>query len=225
MKIAKLTEKAPMGLEQNYNLGFYAIVSEKYFEELKVFENINYLQSIRIYIDANNISNFNNQLNEIQSECNSVEMNINNVSEDILIQKNLKTVIEIFLYGFIALISAIGISNIFNTISTNINLRRREFANLKSIGMTDKQFNRMLNLECIFYGSKALLFGIPLGVLICYLINQGFGNGIEFIFRLPWFSIIVSIIAVYAVVFITMIYSSRKMRKENIIEALRTDNI
>lgn len=225
MKIAKLTEKAPMGLEQNYNLGFYAIVSEKYFEELKVFENINYLQSIRIYIDANNISNVNNQLKEIQSECNSVEMNINNVSEDILIQKNLKTVIEIFLYGFIALISAIGISNIFNTISTNINLRRREFANLKSIGMTDKQFNRMLNLECIFYGSKALLFGIPLGVLICYLINQGFGNGIEFIFRLPWFSIIVSIIAVYAVVFITMIYSSRKMRKENIIEALRTDNI
>ena len=227
LKIAKLTEKAPMGLEENYNLGFYAIVNEECFKELKKFQDIStdYTQGVRIYIDAKNISNVNTQLKQIQSECNGVQMSVNNVSEQILIQKNLKTVIEIFLYGFIVLISAIGISNIFNTISTNINLRRREFANLKSIGMTDKQFNRMLNLECIFYGTKALLFGLPIGVLICYLINKGFGNGVEFIFRLPWFSIIVSIIAVYAVVFITMIYSSRKMKKENIIDALRTDNI
>lgn len=225
MKIAKLTEKIPMGLEENYNFGCYAIVSEKYFEKLKSFENVNYLLNKKVYIDAKNITNVNEQLKDIRTECNIIEMNINNVSEEILISKNLKAVIEIFLYGFIALISAIGISNIFNTISTNINLRRREFANLKSIGMTDKQFKRMLDLECVFYGSKALLFGVPLGILICYLINIGFGNGIEFIFRLPWFSIIVSIIAVYAVVYITMIYSSRKMRKENIIEALRTDNI
>lgn len=225
MKIAKLTEKIPMGLEENYNLGCYAIVSEKYFEKLKSFENVNYLLNKKVYIDAKNIKNVNEQLKDIRTECNIIEMNINNVSEEILISKNLKAVIEIFLYGFIALISAIGISNIFNTISTNINLRRREFANLKSIGMTDKQFKRMLDLECVFYGSKALLFGVPLGILICYLINISFGNGIEFIFRLPWFSIIVSIIAVYAVVYITMIYSSRKMRKENIIEALRTDNI
>lgn len=83
----------------------------------------------------------------------------------------------------------------------------------------------MLNLECIFYGTKALLFGLPIGVAICFLINRGFANSIDFIFRLPWDSIIISIIAVYAVVFTTMIYSSRKMKKENIIEALRDDNI
>lgn len=83
----------------------------------------------------------------------------------------------------------------------------------------------MLNLECIFYGTKALLFGVPIGVIICLLINRGFANSVDFIFRLPWDSIIISIIAVYAVVFITMIYSSRKMKKENIIESLRDDNI
>ena len=115
--------------------------------------------------------------------------------------------------------SAIGISNVFNTISTNINLRRREFANLKSIGMTDKQFRKMLDLECIFYGTKALLFGIPIGVLICYLLNLGFGNMFEFIFRIPWLSIVICIIAIYTIVFVTMIYSTKKVRKENIIDS------
>lgn len=140
-------------------------------------------------------------------------------------QRNLKLVIQIFLYGFIALISAIGIANIFNTISTNINLRRREFAMLKSIDMTDKSFKKMLNLECIFYGTKALFYGIPIGILICYFINQGFGNLVEFTFGLPWLSIIISIVAVYLVVFSTMIYSSRKVKKENIIDVLRNENV
>ena len=96
---------------------------------------------------------------------------------------------------------------------------------LKSIGMTDKAFKRMLNLECIFYGTKALLFGVPIGVGICYLINRGFGNLIEFAFNLPWGAILISIIAVYIVVFITMIYSSSKIKKENIIDVLRDENI
>ena len=91
--------------------------------------------------------------------------------------------------------------------------------------MTDKQFKRMLNLECVFYGRKALLYGLPISILICFLINRGFGNAITFIFTLPWSSIVISIIAVYVIVFATMIYSSRKVKKENIIDVIRDDNI
>lgn len=225
VKIAKLTEKVPMGLESEYyNLVIFGIVSEEKYNQMLDELDQNY-NTDNIYIQANEIKAVSNQLKEISNNYMNVDINVYNVQEMIQTQKNLKIVIQIFLYGFIALISAIGISNIFNTISTNISLRRREFANLKSIGMTDKQFNRMLNLECIFYGTKALLYGLPLGVLLCYIINKAFGSGIGFIFRLPWTSIIISIIAVYAVVFITMLYSSRKMKKENIIEALRADNI
>ena len=150
---------------------------------------------------------------------------IENVKELIQTQRNLKIVINIFLYGFIGLISAIGIANIFNTISTNIHLRKREFAMLKSIGMTQKGFKKMLDLECIFYGTKALLFGLPIGILVCYLLNRGFGNAIEFAFSLPCSSIIISIVSVYLVVFITMLYSSSKMKKENIIDTLRDENV
>ena len=96
---------------------------------------------------------------------------------------------------------------------------------LKSIGMTERGFKKMLDLECIFYGTKALLFGLPIGIIICYFLNQGFGNAIEFAFSLPWSSIIISIVSVYFVVFITMLYASGKMKKENIIDSLREENI
>jgi len=83
----------------------------------------------------------------------------------------------------------------------------------------------MLNLECIFYGTKALLYGIPLGILVCFLLNQAFGNMLAFLFEIPWNSIFVSVIAIYFVVFATMLYASRKVKKENIIDVIRDDNV
>ena len=134
-------------------------------------------------------------------------------------------IIQIFLYGFIVLISAVGISNVFNTISTNIALRKREFANLKSVGMTEKGFKKMLNLECIFYGTKSLLYGLPISMIICYLMNKSFNYQSYMLFNIPWLGIVISIIAVYLVVYITMIYSRNQIKKENIVDVLRNDNI
>ena len=91
--------------------------------------------------------------------------------------------------------------------------------------MTNKQFKQMLDLECIFYGSKALLYGLPLGILVCYLLNNAFGDMIEFMFKIPWKSIIICVIAIYLVVYVTMVYASRKVKKENIIDVIRDDNI
>ena len=70
-------------------------------------------------------------------------------------------IVGIFVYGFIGVISLIGLTNIFNTISTNMQLRSKEFASLKSIGMTKKEFNRMIRLESLMYGIKSLIIGIP----------------------------------------------------------------
>ena len=80
-------------------------------------------------------------------------------------KKRIIILVSIFLYGFIAVITLIGVTNIFNTITTNMILRSKEFANLKSIGMTTKEFNKMIKLEIIMYGAKSLLIGIPIGLL------------------------------------------------------------
>ena len=93
--------------------------------------------------------------------------------------RNVITIIRVFAYGFIVLISLIAAANVFNTISTNISLRRREFAMLKSVGMTQKGFRRMMNYECLLYGSKALLLGLPVSCGITYLIYRAVTTAYE----------------------------------------------
>ena len=95
-----------------------------------------------------------------------------NYKEEADYQNKTVLLISIFLYGFITVITLIGVTNIFNTITTNMNLRSKEFAMLKSIGMTKKEFNKMINLESIFYGVKSLIIGIALGTGISYWIYR-----------------------------------------------------
>lgn len=152
-------------------------------------------------------------------------LGIFNVAEQVQVSRNIITIINVFAYGFIVLISLITIANVFNTISTNVNLRRREFAMLKSVGMTNSSFNKMLNYECIFYGLKALLYGLPVSIGVTYLIYKGVENGVDMPFYLPTSSILVSILSVFLVVFISMMYSMSKIRKENILDGLKSENL
>ena len=135
-------------------------------------------------------------------------------------------IVGIFVYGFIGVISLIGLTNIFNTISTNMQLRSKEFASLKSIGMTKKEFNRMIRLESLMYGIKSLLIGIPLGIAGVFAIFSAFSNGnVPMSFVFPWKAILISIAVVFVAVWLIMKYSISKVNKQNIIEAIRNDNI
>ena len=135
-------------------------------------------------------------------------------------------VLNVFSYGFILLISLIAVANVFNTISTNIALRRREFATLKSVGMGDRAFGRMMRFECLLYGCKALLWGLPASMLVSRLlfnvVNKGFQNGG---FRLPWTAIAIASGSVFLVVFATMLYAMRKIKKANPIDALKQETL
>ena len=126
----------------------------------------------KVYIDGKDIFKFNDDKlqDELDSYLNGEGYNIDNKEENVRIMNNLFTLIAIFLYGFIIVISLIGITNIFNTITTNMELRKQEFAMLKSIGMTSKEFKRMIRLESLFMGIKSLLFGILIGIILSYLI-------------------------------------------------------
>ena len=139
--------------------------------------------------------------------------------------RNVITIIRVFAYGFIVLISLIAAANVFNTISTNISLRRREFAMLKSVGMTQKGFHRMMNYECLLYGSKALLLGLPVSCGITYLIYRAVTTAYETSFHLPWAAIGIAVLSVFLVVFATMMYSMSKVKKDNPIDALKNENL
>lgn len=134
-------------------------------------------------------------------------------------------IVNVFAYGFIVLISLIAAANVFNTVSTNIHLRRREFAMLKSVGMSNKEMSRMMNFECVLYGSRALLYGLPVSVLITWFIYRVVSEGFSAGFYLPWGAIAIAVFSVFAVVFATMMYSMGKIQAENPMDALKNENL
>ncbi|MFR3557855.1 MAG: ABC transporter permease [Paraclostridium sordellii] len=133
--------------------------------------------------------------------------------------------IKIFVYGFVLVISLVSITNIVNTISTNINLRKREFAIIKSIGVTPQGFNKMIYLESLLYGVLALLYGVPIGLLIDVIMNKIMGNVVQLGMILPWNAVLVSIVGVFVITFIASYIPMRKINKENIIENIRQESI
>lgn len=192
----------------------YLIISDEMFDKIAKTNNLD------IYYKASNADKLQDKLD---SYLNGESYNIDNKEENVRIMNNLFTLIAIFLYGFIIVISLIGITNIFNTITTNMELRKQEFAMLKSIGMTSKEFKRMIRLESLFMGIKSLLFGILIGIILSYLIYLSSDSDIPY--KLPIVAIIISILVVFILITLIMKYSLNKINKQNTIETIRNENI
>ncbi|MBY2475975.1 FtsX-like permease family protein [Clostridioides difficile] len=158
----------------------------------------------------------------IESEGITVEHNLYNMYGMMDENRNYIFIVNVFAYTFIIMISLISVANVFNTISTNIKLRRRELAMLRSVGMSERDFQKMMNFECVFYGMRALLFGLPIAVISSWLIHKGMVTD-DINFAFPWVSIGISVFGVLFIVFITMLYTINKIKKENIIDALRDE--
>ena len=224
--ITKTTTERPMGLENTYYDSGIIVVSQDFLEEVfgEKLDETYILDDLLIYSEEDEI--LENTINDlIKQNENYSELAVYNYNTAVEQQKRIILVVAIFLYGFITVISLIGVTNIFNTITTNMILRSKEFAMLKSIGMTKKEFNRMIRLESIMYGLKALIIGIPLGILGSYFIYKAFALDTDFGYSLPIVPIIISIVFVFIIVGITMKYSLNKINKQNIIETIRKDNI
>ncbi|MDQ0091376.1 putative ABC transport system permease protein [Paenibacillus anaericanus] len=152
------------------------------------------------------------------------EYTLDNLHKMLEQNRSMIFVANVFTYVFVIMISLIAVANVFNTISTNIKLRRRELAMLRSVGMSDRDFNKMMNFECAFYGMRTLLFGLPIAGILSWLIYKGINiSGANIDFAFPWGSIVISVFSVFFVVFITMLYAISKIKRENIIDALRDD--
>ena len=217
LEIIKVTDQKPMGLKQRYQSNGVWIVSEEWLEKNGLE---NEYDIVNLYIDCNDADQIEENAKKIDNE-----LYINNTDATARANNALWLVIAIFLYGFITVISLIGITNIFNTITTNMELRSKEFANLKSIGMTTKEFNRMIRLESIFYGTKSLIIGVPIGIGLSYAIYKAFAESEEMGFIFPTSGVIISVLAVFLLVAGIMKFSLNKINKQNIIETIRKDNI
>ena len=224
LKILKIADEAPPMTANTTPYGTF-IISDELIEKIGNYD----CSSMKINSkDANELyKKIQEQYNDLTDE-NTFSLHITNYKEQADEQNKTVLLISIFLYGFITVITLIGVTNIFNTITTNMNLRSKEFAMLKAIGMTKKEFNKMIRLESIFYGVKSLIIGIALGLGISYWIYKVVIGGeatsnLPFLF--PTGPIVISIIFISVIIGIIMKYSLNKINKQNIIETIRKDNI
>lgn len=228
LTISKFTDVKPMGQEAVYYDHGIIVVSEDYIKEVfkEDVNNSDYYHLSNLFIKSSKPQELENTLNDlIKQGGDYYGLTVFNYETYMKQEQRMLLVVKIFLYGFITVITLIGVTNIFNTITTNMILRSKEFAMLKSVGMSSKEFNKMIRLESIMYGTKSLLIGIPLGILGSYGMYKAFAQGIDLGYTLPLPAIIISIVFVFIIVGITMKYSLNKINKQNIIETIRKDNI
>lgn len=219
--IEALTDKVPTGIETSSGTGvLHIIISQGTLDQILENDSIGDVNS-DIYLSSDDPLETQEQIEEMKIS----NLYIHNVQKNRQETAQLTMLMSVFAYGFIALITAISTANIFNTISTSISLRKREFAMLKSVGMTPKSFNKMINYESLFYGIKSLLYGLPISIGIMYLIHLSLMNKFDYAFSLPWLNILYVVIGVIVIVGSAMLYSAAKVKKENIIEALKQENI
>ena len=220
VEIAALTDQLPMGISSNWITGLELIVSENVLEQL-ASKNEQTSIHTRMFLKSDDPIATQTALEEMKES----NLYIYNAYQSRQRDEQMIVLMSVFTYGFILLITAISIANIFNTISTSISLRKREFAMLKSVGMTPKGFNKMINYESIFYGIKSLLYGLPISFVGMVLIHRALMNSFDYGFVLPWVSIAYVIVAVFIIVGSAMLYSSSKVKKENIIDALKQESL
>ncbi|MCM3714762.1 ABC transporter permease [Halalkalibacter oceani] len=220
VEVLALTDEQPMGAVMNGLGSLNIVVSEQVFDGL-TDEFTNMPMTTTLHLQTSDPATTQEEIDELGGSSFYV-YNVHQMRQQ---EQQMVLIMRVFTYGFITLITLISVANIFNTISTSIALRKREFAMLKSIGMTPKSFNKMINYESIFYGVKALLYGLPLSILVMYLIHRSVNHTFAYDFSLPWLSMLYVVIAVFAIVGAAMLYSIAKIRKENIIDTLKQENI
>jgi putative ABC transport system permease protein len=214
IKVASVTDKRPFGFGNDPEP--LLVVSDELFDELLDTD------SAQVFYNS---TNANKLQDDIEQMLGDREINMTNIDEQYQVEHNMILLAAIFLYGFIIVISLIGLTNIFNTITTNMELRKPEFAMLKSVGMTTPEFNRMIRLESLFMGLRSLMFGLPIGIGLAFVMYKLYVYDNSIKFKLPIAAISISVLLVFVLIFIIMKYSLKKIKKQNTIETIRNENI
>lgn len=218
LEVLLQTKERPMSMvNENHNY-VVAVVSDEWAEAHLTLKKDNMIQ---VYVKCGDAARAEEEIRAYLGD----KYTLTNYEENQREERALVTVIAVFLYGFITVVALIGITNIFNTITTNMELRAPEFAMLRSVGMTGREFNRMIWLEGFFYGGKALLIGLPLGVLLSFGFYLALGSGIVTNFSMPWLGMAIATAAVIVLLFGIMRYSLNRIRHKNIIETIQNENI
>lgn len=219
LKILAITDEILTGNNQYPETSFGVVAYDDLIPSLGITDD---KSSSIYYVATNREKSTRDEVKKVAEE-NNLSV-IDSIDEAQKLEQTMN-VMKIFVYGFIVVISLVSVTNIINTISTNINLRKREFAVIKSIGVTPQGFKKMIYMESILYGILSLLYGIPIGICMNVLMNKILEGMITVQTLIPYKAILICVVAIFVITFIASYIPLKKMSKENIIDNIRQESI
>lgn len=219
LKILAITDEILTGNNQYPETSFGVVAYDDLIPSLGITDD---KSSSIYYVATNREKSTRDEVKKVAEE-NNLSV-IDSIDEAQKLEQTMN-VMKIFVYGFIVVISLVSVTNIINTISTNINLRKREFAVIKSIGVTPQGFKKMIYMESILYGILSLLYGIPIGICMNVIMNKILEGMITVQTLIPYKAILICVVAIFVITFIASYIPLKKMSKENIIDNIRQESI
>ena len=220
LKILAITDEILTGNNQYPETSFGVVAYDDLIPSLGITDDKS--SSNLYYVATNQEKSTRDEVKKVAEE-NNLSV-IDSIDEAQKLEQTMN-VMKIFVYGFIVVISLVSVTNIINTISTNINLRKREFAIIKSIGVTPQGFKKMIYMESILYGILSLLYGIPIGICLNVLMNRILEGMITVQTLIPYKAILICVVAIFIITFIASYIPLKKISKENIIDNIRQESI
>ena len=220
LKILAITDEILTGNQQYPETSFGVVAYDDLIPSLGIKDDKS--SSNSYYVATNQEKSTRDEVKKVAEE-NNLSV-IDSIDEAQKLEQTMN-VMKIFVYGFIVVISLVSVTNIINTISTNINLRKREFAIIKSIGVTPQGFKKMIYMESILYGILSLLYGIPIGICMNVLMNKILEGVITVQTLIPYKAILICVVAIFIITFIASYIPLKKISKENIIDNIRQESI
>ena len=220
LKILAITDEILTGNNQYPETSFGVVAYDDLIPSLGITDDES--SSNLYYVATNQEKSTRDEVKKVAEENNLSVMD--SIDEAQKLEQTMN-VMKIFVYGFIVVISLVSVTNIINTISTNINLRKREFAIIKSIGVTPQGFKKMIYMESILYGILSLIYGIPIGICMNVIMNRILEGMITVQTLIPYKAILICVVAIFVITFIASYIPLKKMSKENIIDNIRQESI
>lgn len=127
-------------------------------------------------------------------------------------------------YAFIIILAAISIMNLINTMINSVHVRKKELGMMQAIGMSDRQWMKMLQLEGIFYTVGTLIISIGVGSLAGYplfLYAKRTGMFDISTYHYPVTAAIIIILTLFVIQMLLAIFIAKSVRKDSLIERIR----
>ena len=148
-----------------------------------------------------------------------------NVLDELVMSVAFVDFMSAFTFIFSGMIALLGLTNVISTIATSIQMRSKEFAVLSSVGMDRKGIRRMLGLESLLSSTRALLIGLPIGIITAYLVYMGVDTlpfaPFTIPFNIPWLLVVACSVGVFAITYMIMLFSAAGLKNGNIMESIR----